>query len=129
MLLSSKSSIRRIFYGGILYTIGFGSLLFAKSIYVFILSAFIITIGEIVVTISSSPFIANHTPASHRGRVNSILPIISGLGYTIGPAFMGIILSITSINKAWIFIAAVMALFSFFTILLERYDAKDGNTH
>lgn len=124
MLLLSKSSIRKIFYGGILYTLGFGSLFFANSIYIFILSTFLITIGEITVTISSAPFIANHTPASHRGRINSILPIISGFGYTIGPALMGTVLSITSINKAWILIAVVMAVFSFFTILLERYDNR-----
>jgi len=128
LLFSSKSSIRKIFYGGIMYTFGFGSLFFAKSIYVFILSAFLITLGEIIVTISSSPFIANHTPASHRGRINSILPIISGFGYAIGPFMMGMVLSITSINKAWIVIAVVMTVFSFFTIMLERYDNKEKET-
>lgn len=125
LLLLSKSSIRKLFYGGIMYTFGFGSLFFAKTIYSFVLSAFLITVGEIIVTISSSPFIANHTPASHRGRINSILPIISGLGYTIGPALMGTVLSITSINNAWIVIAVVMAVFSFFTLMLEKYENKE----
>lgn len=122
MLLSSKSCISKIFYGGVLYTLGFGSLFFAKSIYVFILATIIITIGEIIITISSAPFIANHTPASHRGRINSILPIITGLGYTIGPAIMGLVLTITSMNKAWIIIGIVMGIYSFFTVLLEKYD-------
>lgn len=128
LLLLSKSSIRKLFYGGIMYTFGFGSLFFAKTIYSFILSAFLITVGEIIVTISSSPFIANHTPASHRGRINSILPIISGLGYTIGPITMGTVLSITSINKAWIGIAVVMIIFSFFTKMLEKYENKEKET-
>lgn len=125
LLLSSKSSIRKIFYGGIMYTLGFGSLFFAHSIYSFILSAFLITLGEITVSISSSPFIANHTPASHRGRINSVLPIITGVGYTIGPFLMGMVLTVTSINNAWIVIAVVMIIFSFFTIKLEKYDSKE----
>ncbi|MDV3428881.1 MAG: MFS transporter [Bacillota bacterium] len=128
LLLLSKSSIKKLFYGGIMYTFGFGSLFFGKTIYSFILSAFLITVGEIIVTISSSPFIANHTPASHRGRINSILPIISGLGYTIGPALMGMVLSIISINNAWIVIAVVMVIFSFFTKILEKYENKEKET-
>ncbi|MFA9398632.1 MAG: MFS transporter [Clostridiaceae bacterium] len=122
LLLSKRKNIKRIFYGGILYTIGFGSLFFAKGIYVFIFSVLVITLGEIIVTTSSSPFIANHTPASHRGRINSILPIITGFGYTIGPAIMGTILSYTSINNAWIFVAVVMMIFSLCTLVLEKYD-------
>lgn len=124
-LLSSQKSIKRIFYGGILYALGFGSMALGGSIYLFILSSFIITLGEIVVTISSSPFLANHTPASHRGRINAILPMVMGLGHTLGPAVMGSIIIVTGINGGWIVIAVVMALFTLFTLMLDRYDSKE----
>lgn len=67
-----------------LYTVGFGMLGFINSIPFVYISIIIITLGEIVMTISSAPFIVNHTPASHRGRMDAVLPIIMGLGFTIG---------------------------------------------
>jgi MFS family permease len=121
-LLSSKKSIKRIFYGGILYAVGFGSLAFGGNIYFYIFSTAIITFGEITVTISSSPFLANHTPASHRGRIGSVLPIIMGAGHILGPGVMGTVLSLTGTNGAWFFIGAVMSIFAFFTLLLDRYE-------
>jgi MFS family permease len=127
MLLASKKNIRRIFYGGILYAIGFGSLAFGGSIYLYIVSTAIITFGEIIVTISASPFVANHTPASHRGRVGSVLPIIMGMGYTLGPAIMGTVLMITGTSGAWFFVGGVMTLFVLFTLILDRYDNRKKN--
>ena len=126
-LLSSKKSIRRIFYGGILYAVGFGSLAFGGNIYLYIISTAVITFGEIVVTISASPFLANHTPASHRGRVGSILPIIMGMGHTLGPGIMGRILKFTGISSAWFLIGGVMSIFVFFTLILDRFDSRKVN--
>lgn len=123
-LLASKKNIVRIFYGGVLYAVGFGSLAFGRNIYFFIVSTAIITFGEIIVTISASPFLANHTPASHRGRIGSVLPIIMGLGHTLGPAIMGTVLMITGTGGAWFFVGIVMSVFAFFTLVLNRYDDK-----
>ncbi|WP_139903678.1 MFS transporter [Clostridium thermarum] len=123
-LLSSKKSIRRIFYGGILYAAGFGSLAFGGNIYFYIFSTAIITFGEITVTISSSPFLANHTPASHRGRIGSVLPIIMGAGQILGPGVMGVILKLTGINGAWFFTGGIMSIFALFTLLLDRYENR-----
>ncbi len=47
------------------------------------------------------PFIMNHTPASHRGRMSSVLPLIMGLGFTVGPLVMGMILEVSSFAFAW----------------------------
>jgi len=123
-LVSGQKSIGKIFLGGIFYTVGFGMLGFISSIPFVYVSVIIITIGEIVITISSGPFIANHTPASHRGRMDAVLPIIMGLGFTIGPAIMGTILKFTTIENAWRFIGLVMLVYTFFTYLLYRYDEK-----
>jgi MFS family permease len=123
-LISGKKSIKRILLGGMLYTLGFGMLGFIGSIPFVYVSMIIITLGEIIVTISSGPFVVNHTPASHRGRMDAVLPIIMGLGYTIGPAIMGIILKVTTIKNGWRFIGFVMLIYTFFTYLLSIYDEK-----
>jgi len=122
--ISGKKAIARIFLGGMLYTIGFGMLGFIDLIPFIYISVIIITLGEIVVTISSAPFVVNHTPASHRGRMEAVLPIIMGLGYTIGPATMGTILKFTTIENGWKFVGGVMLIFTFFTYLLYGYDEK-----
>ncbi len=127
-LLVSKRSTKKIFYGGVLYAVGFGSLAFGSNIYFYIASTLIITLGEIVVTISSSPFVANHTPASHRGRIGAVLPVIMGTGYTLGPLFTGMILSVTSMANSWFIIGLFMSVFTIFTILLDRYDIKKVKT-
>lgn len=126
-LISGKKSIIRIFLGGILYTAGFGMMGFISSISFVYISVIILTIGEIVVTTSSGPFIANHTPASHRGRMQSVLPIIMGFGYTIGPAVVGQILKFTAIENAWRFVGSVMMIFTLLAYVLHCYNEKLKN--
>ncbi len=121
-LFFRKKNIRKIFYGGILYTIGFGLLGFINFKTAFFLSVFIFTLGEILITISFMPFIANHTPASHRGRMNSILPLIMGLGYTIAPIITGQVLTNTSIETAWKYIGILMFVSTMLMFILEKFD-------
>lgn len=123
-LISSKKSIVRIFLGGIFYTAGFGMMGFVSSISFVYISVIIITVGEIVITTSSGPFIANHTPASHRGRMEAVLPIIMGFGYTIGPAVVGQILKFTAIENAWRFVGLVMIIFTFLAYVFHCYNEK-----
>lgn len=123
-LLSSKKSLRRILYGGFLYTVGFGLPGFLDRIPFLFVSVFILTLGEIVVTTSTMPFIANHTPASHRGRMNAVLPMIMGFGYTIGPFITGKISNTMGISSTWRIVGLVMITFTTLAFLLEKYDMK-----
>lgn len=115
-------SIRRMVYGGVLYALGFGMLGFYNKLIHFFISTFIFTLGEIVLAISTSPFIANHTPASHRGRMNAIIPMIYGLGYTVGPLGMGQILRFVGINSAWKLAGIISIVASCFMFMLEFYN-------
>ncbi|MDT8716178.1 MFS transporter [Clostridium sp. 19966] len=123
-LLHSQKIIRKIFYGGVFYVIGFGLPGYANSITAFYISCFTITMGEIIVTTSASPFIANHTPSSHRGRINSILPVITDMGNTLGPGIMGLVLGLVNIQGAWRVVGTVMIIFAVLTVMLERYDDR-----
>ncbi|MCY6485035.1 MFS transporter [Clostridium aestuarii] len=124
LFLSKVKNIRRIFYGGIFYAVGFGMLGFANTKLAFFCSVFIFTIGEITIVISSTPFIINNTPASHRGRMNAILPLIMGFGHTIGPLIMGFVLKSSSTAFGWKIVGLVMIIFTLFMFILEKYDKK-----
>ncbi len=123
-LIAKFKDLKVIFAGGILYSIGFGMLGFVNTMVAYIASNFIITIGEIIVTTCSMPFVANRTPASHRGRINSVLPLIMNMGQTIGPLVMGSFIAMTSIGRGWMFTGSIMFVFSFFMLLLYKYDSK-----
>lgn len=116
--------IRKAIYGGLLYAVGFGMLGIFNTLPFFFVSVFIFTLGEIILAISITPFIANHTPMSHRGRMNAVLPIIFGLGYTLGPVTMGKALGYISIESAWLILGMVGIISSIFMFGLERYDEK-----
>ncbi|MEG0772552.1 MFS transporter [Clostridium sp.] len=123
-LLQKTKSIRKTVYGGLLYAIGFGMLGFFNALPHFFLSVLIFTLGEIVLAISTSPFIANHTPASHRGRMSSVLPIIFGMGHTLGPIGMGKILNFTSIEGGWMIVGIICIIASTVMLGLEAWERK-----
>jgi len=121
-LFIKKNNIRKIFYGGILYAVGFGMLGFISTKTAFFSSVFIFTLGEIFITISFMPFIANHTPASHRGRMSSVLPIIMGFGHTLSPFVMGKVLDYISVDSAWQIIGLIMIISTLMMLIIEKID-------
>ncbi len=121
-LTDGAEDIRRMVLGGLLYALGFGMLGILNSLPFFFLSAFIFTLGEIVMSISIAPFIANRTPASHRGRMNAVIPIVMGMGHTVGPAVMGKVLTLMSVEGAWLLVGLVAAFSTLFMRRLEKSD-------
>lgn len=117
-------NIRAVFIGGLLYTIGFGMLGVIDSLAAFFISVFIFTLGEIVIAISATPFIMNYTPASHRGRMNAILPMIMGFGYMVGPLVMGKTILFTGVKAGWLIVGALLALCSALMYLLEKLSSR-----
>jgi MFS family permease len=125
-LFDRYGNLDRIILGGVMYTVGFGILGFYNMEWIFILSVFTFTLGEILITISFMPFVANHTPASHRGRMSSILPMIMGLGYAVGPIIMGNVAETYSIEFAWQIIGVVMIVS---TVLMGVLNLTERKKH
>lgn len=105
-ILTSKTkkykSMKVMSIGGILYGLCFLVVSFSKVMPLFFLAIILLTIGEVLIAINSSAFIANNTPISHRGRISSIVPLITGMGYAMGPMIMGKIIDSSSIFIGWI---------------------------
>ena len=115
-LLTRKiRAIYNVSIAGIFFGIGFGMLFFVKSFWMFALSTVIWTVGEIINATNIGVYLANHTPATHRGRFNSILEIISGTGGAISPYIMGAFIVNYGVNNVWpvIFFMCMIASFSF----------------
>ncbi|WP_304943627.1 MFS transporter [Vallitalea guaymasensis] len=123
-LFSKKTNVKRVFYAGILFTIGFGMLGFISTKVAFFTSVFIFTLGEILEAISVMPFIMNHTPATHRGRMSSVLPITMGLGFTVGPLIMGHVLEATSFSFAWKICALIVGVSALWMIRINKNEIK-----
>lgn len=122
------SPMKAITFGGVLYALAFGMLGFIKAPYLFFASAFIMTLGEIMISISNGTFIANHTPASHRGRVNSVLPLIIGAGYSVGPMVTGKIMAFHSIRTTWLMVSASVFTGAVLMKILEHKETQSKTT-
>lgn len=123
--LSGKTNnIRKMVYGILLYAIGFGMFGVISSLPFFFLSVFTFTLGEILLSISTMPFIANRTPSSHRGRMSAVIPTIMQSGYAIGPMAMGRILNFISVENAWLMVGAISAVSAALMLGLEKYEYR-----
>jgi dipeptide/tripeptide permease len=110
--------------GGLFYMIGFGSLAFINNLPFLIVSTCIWTIGEILVATNTSVFIANHSPASHRGRFNAIFPMIRRLGSFIGPILTGVLIQYSTYQMMWLIIGLIALMGSVLMGLLNKKVAQ-----
>lgn len=111
---------------GLLFALGFGMLAFLDRPWMFFLSTFVWTMGEIVDATNSNVYVANHTPLSHRARFNSILPLIGGIGWIIATPISGFLSERLGIPLTWIIVALVVALAAVGVFFLARAEGKRG---
>lgn len=109
---------------GILYAVGFGVLAFARLPWLFFASTFLWTMGEIVQATNESVYVTNHTPMSHRGRFNAVLPLIAGVGFSVSTPIAGRIADTAGMPLVWlvVFLAACMGVFGI--VILGRYEQR-----
>lgn len=124
--LAEKTPVmRRMVYGGLFYAVGFGMLGVLNSLFFVFLWSFTFTLGEIILAISVTPFIADHSPSSHRGRMNAVVPLLFNLGNTLGPFGMGKVLNYISIESGWKGLGVSTFIFTLLMFGLEFYEKRD----
>lgn len=96
--------------GGLLYAVSLAVCGFSNNLPAFFFIVIAYTTGEILISINDGTFIANLSPASHRGRISSVLPIIIGAGYMFGPTLMGQLTNTIGMTKSFIVIGAIAGL-------------------
>lgn len=120
-----------IAFAGILFSIGFGILYFSNYLYLFIISAFIWTFGEIINAVSSNVLIANYSPMSHRGRFNAVITFIGGLGFAISPLAMGFFIRNFDLKTVWplmslLALVGAILMFIFYFAIARRIHIRSG---
>lgn len=114
-------ALASLFYG-----IGFGMLGFANVFWLYIVASIIYTIGEIIEATNAGVYIANNSPITHRGRFNSIVPLISGVGFAFGPYIFGSFIEAYGLRNMWIFCFCLGIISSAFMKWLDGW--KIGKT-
>lgn len=95
--------------GGLFYALTFTIFGLGARFYQFVVAAIILTIGQILININTNIYIAEQAPKNCIGRANSVLTIINGIGYAIGPVIMGYVLVVLPFSTSWYMTAGIMA--------------------
>ena len=59
--------------------------------------------------------------------MNAAIPVIMGMGHTLGPAGMGKILTFTSVEGAWLLVGMVALVAALFMRRLEKSESAVGS--
>jgi MFS family permease len=121
-ITQKTSPIKSIFWGGILYFISFTMFGVSRFMFVFVIGIIVMTMGEILISINSNNYIAQRTPKEFLGRANSILFLVNGTGYAIGPYVMGVIIMYVSFQNAWFLVAGLMLIGAVAMYMVKKYD-------
>jgi len=117
------ADLDRVRLGTVLEIIGICSYFFYRnSLPLYILSMIVFTLGEILNTLGSSPYISKRIPATHRGRFVSISNIFTTLSSSLGSAAVGRIVVLYTFREGWIFVAVIGIILM---LLLQFYRKKD----
>lgn len=112
--------------GGIMYAAALAMLIIIKDLYLFYISMFIFTLGEVIMTIDAGVFVAGMLPSSHRGRLDSIFNTITNTGRVMSPMVIGWVIAASSLSFAWVVISAtaVFGCAALFALIRSRSGKK-----
>jgi MFS family permease len=110
--------------GALMYAAAFAMLIIIKDLYLFYVSMFIFTLGEVIMTIDAGVFVAGMLPSSHRGRLDSIYNAITSTGRVMSPLAIGWVITASSLSFAWVVLTATAVLGC--TALLALIRSKSG---
>jgi len=103
-MISHQRMTRVMAFGSLLYAIGYGivglsptiglsfpSWLFSPGFMYLALCMFVVTMGEMIVSPSSTALVAKMSPEKERGRYQGMYGLVSSFGFSAGPFFGGLL--------------------------------------
>ncbi len=119
-----RSRIMNMSLAAWFYVIGFGMYAFADVSWVFYLSTFIWTNGEILMATNGNVFVNQHAPSSHRGRFNGVISLLTGMGATVGPYVGGLLLLFASYRTLWLVMVVLAFAIALLFLHMESLDKR-----
>jgi predicted MFS family arabinose efflux permease len=83
--LVKYSNLRLMSIGALFVAFGFGSMVFAKSIPLLVLTVVLWTIGEMIIFPSSAAYISDISPEKKKGQYMGFYQMASNAAFTLGP--------------------------------------------
>ncbi len=113
--------------GAIFYIIGVSSNALGFQMWHFMISMFILTVGELILAPTTTTFTANYAPANRRGLYMSFTGLANGVGYGLGPVLGGLLNDLVSPHAIW-FGSGIVGLTAVFIFLLlaKKYPQKSS---
>ncbi len=118
--------IYNIAMASILYALGMGMLAIVDVKWLFFVSTFIWTIGEIQAVTNQNVYLMGHTPINYRSRFLAIISIITSGGYILSPKIGGIVIDKLGQSALWtiVSIGGIIAAVGF--MLIGRYESSQN---
>ena len=100
-------------------------LLFIRQPWLCFVAITVFTFGEIFNTISSSPFLTRRIPASHRGRILSVMNVVCGLSSSGIQLVVGMLYDRSGSTMAWSSVIAIGLAEIVILAVMATFDRKD----
>lgn len=117
-ITTKHSEINSLAFSGVLFVIGYTLVISYASIPMQFFAWFFLSAAEVLLLTKEGIYIANQSPASHRGRVSGTLLTIRNIGLMPTYMFMGIFIKDFGYGWAWALIIGVSALAAISLFLL-----------
>lgn len=115
----------KLLAGQILVSISLSMYIFIQGIVpLYYVSMILFTIGEVMTTLGSYPYLTRRIPASHRGRISSVSNIFLGAVMYYSQWKIGAVLETHTIMTAWQCVAAAGVLGLILYLVLIKADRK-----
>ena len=111
-------------FGALIYALGAGSIALGNTLWAFIGSMIVISLGEIILMPTSTTYTANAAPSHLRGRYMSIYGISQEAGIGLGPIIAGALNDYLFPQAIWYgcMAAGLIGMLGFF--LLSRFEIR-----
>lgn len=125
-LISKIDSLRKMSLASFLELIAYVLFAFCiHQLWVLYFSIIVFTIGEIVATISSSPYLLNRVPGNYRGRVFAFQDACNSLVSGLFTLIVGKLYDNYGSFQAWLLVMGLLILVVLSFLLLRFKDKKD----
>lgn len=129
MLTGGLSKLRetsKFIIGELLIAIGFSIYIFMQGIIpMYIISMVIFTLGEVVYVLGKQPYLSKRIPASHRGRIVSLVSVIATIAQGVAIKIAGIFADTTPMQLLWTGVVCVGLINVIIYILLRQKDKQN----
>ena len=100
-------------------------LLFIRKPWLCFVAITVFTFGEIFNTLASSPFLTRRIPASHRGRIMSVMNVFCGMGGSGIQLLVGMLYDRSGSRTAWLTIIGIGLVELLIIAIMAGFDRKD----